>query len=236
MVTRSIRYGRQDIHFTLKRKDVSTLSFTVHPDGKVAVIAPLQADEDLILKRVTKRACWISRQQERFTTFIPKATKWPDRTGQSIRYLGRQYRVRVVALTDSHRQPVARNRNVLEVRLRDPNREGALTGEIERWWNSMAHAVIGERYARCLALVPGIKSPGFSLRKMAKRWGSFTSSGRILLNPELLATPVDCIDYVIVHELCHVKHTNHQRAFYRMLESILPDWKRRKDRLESCEI
>lgn len=236
MVKRSIRYGRQDIPFSLKKKDVATLTFTVHPDGRVEVIAPLHADEDLILKRVTKRARWISRQQARFATFIPKTTKWPDRTGQSIRYLGRQYRIRVVALSDSHRQPVARNRNILEVRLQDPDREGAVSEEIERWWHEMARAIIGERYSRCLALVQGIASPGFSLRKMTKRWGSFTSAGRILLNPELLATPVDCIDYVIVHELCHVKHPNHQRAFYRMLESILPDWKRRKDRLEGCEI
>lgn len=231
----SIRYGRQEIQFTLIRRDVKALSVTVHPDGKVAVIAPFHAEEDKVLNRVAKRARWINRQQARFGLFLPKIGKRPEHTGQSIRYLGRQYRVRVVALETSHRKTVARNRNVLEVRLQDPKLAGALGCEIDRWWHLMANAVIAERFQRCLALIPGIKRPGFSLRKMQKRWGSYTPSGRILLNTELLAAPVDCIDYVIIHELCHVKHPNHQRAFYRLLETVLPDWKRRKERLENCE-
>jgi len=144
--------------------------------------------------------------------------------------------VRVTTLTDAHRKPVTRNRNVLEVRLKDPNQKGALRSELDLWWHHMARELISERFDRCAQMVPGIKSPGFTLRRMTKRWGSFTAKGRILLNPELLATPVDCIDYVIIHELCHVKHPHHQRAFYRMLDSVLPDWKRRKERLENCEV
>lgn len=233
---RSLRYGKQDIIFSLKRKDGATLSITVQPDGGVKVVAPMGADEDEVLKRLAKRARWITRQQERFSLYLPKLSRRPERTGQSIRFLGRQYRVRVVQLADSHRKTVARNRNVLEVRLSDPRDEGSLGCEIDRWWQAEAHGVIGERFERCLSLVPSIDSPGFSLRKMTKRWGSFTASGRILLNPVLLAAPVDCIDYVIVHELCHVKHPNHQRGFYHLLETVLPDWKRRKERLENCEI
>ncbi len=79
--------------------------------------------------------------------------------------------------------------------------------------------MIAERFERYLKLIPGIQP-----------------SGRILLNPELLVTPVDCMDHVIIHELCRVKHPNHQRAFYRLLETVLPDRKRSKERLENCEI
>jgi predicted metal-dependent hydrolase len=71
---------------------------------------------------------------------------------------------------------------------------------------------------------------------MPKRWGSCTAQGQILLNPELIKAPGPCIEYVIVHELCHLKHPNHNAAFFRMLDAILPDWQSRKQRLEQTEI
>lgn len=231
-----IQYGKRHIHFILRRKDVSTLTLTVSPEGEVTIVAPIHANEELILRRVIKRGSWIVRQQERFASFLPKPRRRVERTGQSIRYMGRQYRLRTVELLGSHRRTVTRNRSTLEVRLLDPSEEGALEREVDRWWQGMAKEVLAERFMRCLALFPRISSPGFSLRRMSKRWGSFTSTGRILLNPELLAAPVDCIDYVIIHELCHVKYPHHQKDFYQMLGTVLPDWKKRKERLERCEI
>ena len=67
---------------------------------------------------------------------------------------------------------------------------------------------------------------------MKRRWGSCGPSGRILLNPDLVIAPVDCIDYVVVHELCHLKHGYHDRAFYRLLSTVMPDWRRRRERLD----
>jgi hypothetical protein len=63
---------------------------------------------------------------------------------------------------------------------------------------------------------------------MAKRWGSYTPSGRISLNPELVKVPTECIDCVILHELCHVKHRSHDRHFYKLLHRVAPDWLRLK--------
>ena len=71
-----------------------------------------------------------------------------------------------------------------------------------------------------------------SLVQMAKRWGSCSRAGRILLNPELVTAPKDCIDYVIVHELCHLKEHNHSPAYYRLLDRVMPSWQERKRRLD----
>ena len=67
---------------------------------------------------------------------------------------------------------------------------------------------------------------------MAKRWGSHSPSGKVILNPDLIRAPVECIDYVITHELCHTEHKHHGREFFDLLERIMPDWEKRKARLE----
>ena len=74
--------------------------------------------------------------------------------------------------------------------------------------------------------------PQLSYRWMKKRWGSCDKNGKIHLNLELIKTPKKCIEYVMVHELCHLKYLNHSNAFYTLLEKLYPDWKPTKDRLE----
>ena len=77
-----------------------------------------------------------------------------------------------------------------------------------------------------------VKQPSLQLYRMDKRWGSYTPAGKVLLNPELVKHPVYCIDYVIIHELCHIKHPNHSKNFYDLLNKVLPDWQKRKHKLE----
>lgn len=80
----------------------------------------------------------------------------------------------------------------------------------------------------------GIGRPKLMVCAMTKRWGSHTASGRVILNSALIAAPRDCIDYVIVHELCHVVEPNHSPRFWSLLRRYMPDWERRKERLERC--
>lgn len=83
-------------------------------------------------------------------------------------------------------------------------------------------------FAGCTALAErhDITADGFDVRKMTNRWGSCTAAGRILLNPDLIVAPLPCIEYVVVHELAHLKHHNHGPNFYRLLAAMVPDWER----------
>jgi predicted metal-dependent hydrolase len=96
--------------------------------------------------------------------------------------------------------------------------------------------VFGEIFAECSGRAErhGIQPEGFKIRKMTNRWGSCTSEGHILLNIDLIVAPVNCIEYVIVHELCHLKEHNHSKKFYMLLSAMMPDWERRRERLNRC--
>jgi predicted metal-dependent hydrolase len=105
---------------------------------------------------------------------------------------------------------------------------------LDRWFRLRAKEQFERRLKRwetwCLAR--GIKVPELRLRKMAKRWGSSHSNGRIYLNSDLVRAPSACIDYVIAHEICHLKFPRHDQAFYGLLTQVCPNWRMVKERLE----
>ncbi len=108
---------------------------------------------------------------------------------------------------------------------------------VDAWYREKANRVFEERFFECLKHVIskiGIEHNGrFSLRAMKTRWWSCSKKHLITLNPELIGAPKECIDYVIVHELCHVAEHNHGKEFYRLMDKAMPDWEIRKDKLET---
>ncbi|QQS58754.1 DUF45 domain-containing protein [Candidatus Peregrinibacteria bacterium] len=103
---------------------------------------------------------------------------------------------------------------------------------IESWYEKRAKLIFFERYRQMLKKFDYDFAPELALRKMPKRWGSFLSKKKVLLNPELVKASKECIDYVITHELCHMKYQNHSKEYYRFLTSKCPNWKSIKDQLE----
>jgi predicted metal-dependent hydrolase len=102
------------------------------------------------------------------------------------------------------------------------------------WYRSRAEAVLFERLASLAHRLPWLKaSPPASLRAMKVQWGSCSPAGRVLLNPELIRAPGECIDYVLLHELCHLKEHNHGPRFHRLLDRHMPEWRRIKTRLDA---
>jgi len=97
-----------------------------------------------------------------------------------------------------------------------------------------AERTLGDRVDQCLpiALALGIPAPRVSFRMMKRRWGSCSRDGRVVLNVRLVQTPPECMDYVIMHELCHLRYHNHGRAFKALLARGLPDWKQRREILK----
>ena len=225
-------YGKKKVAYSVSRRERSTLEISVYPDCSVEVVAPLDASDEAIASRVKRRLKWIIRQQRGFENFYPKPTPREYISGESWLYQGRQYRLKVIEKEGPPK--VALRRPVLAVET--PNRQDRTTikNELDKWYRKRAQERFEIRYEVCSkeVLAYGIDAPTMHLQRMAKRWGSYSPSGRILLNPELVKAPTECIDYVILHELCHVKYRGHDKQFYQLLKRIVPDWLRLKYRLE----
>jgi predicted metal-dependent hydrolase len=109
---------------------------------------------------------------------------------------------------------------------------------VRHWYRAKARELLAKKCGQWYERLKSLKLPELypTLRAMKTRWGSCTTAGKILLNPELVKMPVQCIDYVIVHELCHLKILRHSPEFYRLLSRYLPDWRARKERLDRIRL
>lgn len=229
-------YGDESIPFdVLERSARKTLGIEVHPDGRVLVLAPVGCDDATIAEKVQRRANWISRQRLMFSRYERYEAPRQFLSGESHRYLGRQYRLRVLPNNpDATKDRVKLTRG--EMLVLGP---GALPPEkvktlLHRWY--LAHSreiydlVLGEMFAAFER--KGFQKPRVSVREMRSRWGSLSPGGQMTLNSRLVQAPRPCIEYVIVHELCHLARRDHSPEFFSMLGQVMPDWQARKQRLE----
>ncbi len=122
-----------------------------------------------------------------------------------------------------------------EIETTDPEDKGKIKKLLKDWYRNHARSIVAGRFQMCFDAVSFLKPPlpDLKFKKMNKRWGSFSKSGSVIINPEIIKTPLKCIDYVLIHELCHLKFSRHDDKFYRLLGRIIPDWERRKKQLES---
>lgn len=228
----SVVYGGNRIDFRVVRRRRQTLEIAVEPDASVVVAAPFDAPVEAIAEKVRKRAAWIRRQQRFFSQFMPRTPERRYVAGETHLYLGRQYRLKVVL---DGRPRVEVTRGFIIVHTRERDRPEVTRRLVERWYHRQARARFAERLEASLARFPdpeAFRPNGLIVRRIAKRWGSLSPAGRLLLNRRLIEAPVDTIDYVIAHELCHMAEPHHGPAFYRLLDRVMPDWAGRKVRLE----
>lgn len=227
-----IEYGSVVMEYAVEYRARKTLGICVHPDGSVEVKAPMEAPVEQIRKHVHRRAPWIYKQQRYFSSFGIHTPERKYVSGESHLYLGRQYMLRVV---DSERNEVHYKGNILEVECR---RRKDVRSLLMAWYRKRAEIKFEEYAGPLIARFNRyqVKPSAIKLKEMATRWGSCTATGQILLNPRLVCAPRICIEYVIIHELCHLVHRNHTKNFYELLTQEMPDWKKWKMKLERLMI
>jgi predicted metal-dependent hydrolase len=226
-----VPYGSKDITFALEYSHRKTLAIEVHPDSSIIVKAPTDATRESIESKIIHRAAWIARQQRQFSKYAPPLPAPECVSGEGYRYLGRQYRLKLI---ESEQENIRLWQGRLEVHTSQPFDREHVETTISNWYRDRALTIFSERYQYCtkLVLAYGIEHHNkIAVRTMSKRWGSCTPMGKIFLNPLLISASKDCIDYVIIHELCHLRFPNHSSSFYRLLTSILPDWIDRQQKL-----
>jgi predicted metal-dependent hydrolase len=224
-------YGSESINFSLSFSPRRRLSITVEPHGAVAVKAPAEATLKTVLDHVRKKAGWIIRQRDQFAAFGPAMPPKRYVSGETHPYLGRQYRLRITQGGSPSVKLVGR---FFEIVTSDKSDAVTVRKQLDAWYRRRATTVFGDYLERFLtsSYFRKLTTPKWSIRRMKRRWGSCTKDGAILLNPSLIQASPQCIEYVVVHELCHLIHHRHDAAFFRLLDRMLPDWRRRKRLLE----
>lgn len=225
----SLVFGSREIFYELSYQERKTLGIRVYPDCRVKVIAPYDTTEEKLKTKLREKAPWIIKQQLEFLSYHPLTPPRKYVNGETHLYLGRQYKLRIEKATTNE---VKLFRGRLLVLIRDNTSAKNLLTE---WYREKATAHFEETLKKILPLFVKYKiaQPELQIRQMPTRWGSCTPKGKVILNPELIKAPKGSIEYVIIHELCHLIHHNHTRSFYDLQETIMPDWKKWKERLEN---
>lgn len=229
----SVAYGSQTIEFELRRSSRKTLTIHVHPDMNVEVVAPENAEIDKINEKVRKWAKWIKKQQIFFEQFHPRTLQRQYVSGENHHYLGQQLRLKIKRDIVNEIKVAGK---FIFVSSHYPNKQKLTKQLTEDWFKARAQHEFRERLALCIEKFsnPEKFTPrGLIIRQLSNRWGSMTSEKRLVLNTRLIHAPLACIDYVIIHELCHIEHPNHGAQFWRFLTTVLPDWQKRKNQLDS---
>lgn len=233
----TLRYGDELIGYeVVRRPGRRTLGIEVHPDGRVLALVPSNCQASVVEEKLRLRSGWISRQLALFSQYERGAAQPHYVSGESHRYLGRQYRLRVVPdYSDSGSDRVRLLRGELLVAGPGKLPPVRVKELLRRWYLQRAREVFADVLDACFHLWArrGYEPPRIVVRDMRSRWGSLSPAGQMTLNSRLVQAPRRCIEYVIVHELCHLMHRNHGPAFIKLLGSVMPDWPARKERLES---
>ena len=155
-------------------------------------------------------------------------------SGESYRFLGRQYLLKIEIGIVEH---VRLTRACIIVQAHDGYDKKRIAALLENWYGGHAERVFTMLLKECYRRVEplGIPFPQLSIRLMKTKWGSCTSKGRVTLNLKLIQAPLPLIRYVILHELCHLKELNHSPRFWQLLERVLPNWQALRAELNHYE-
>jgi len=238
--TRSLQVDDLQVEVTVRR--VRRMNLGVHPpDGRVRLSIPARTSDRAIVRFVRESRDWIERHRERIRQEELEAARRPrppvrvGADGEVWSFFGRPLQLTVRA--DPGRPRAAEGPgSTLEVRVPDPSDGAAVLRAIERWQRRELRAAARPLLDAWCARV-GVRHDFLGLRRMTTRWGSCVPSrGRIWLNLALLDRAPDLLEYVVVHEVVHLREASHGPRFRALMDAHLPDWRERRQRLDGAAV
>lgn len=227
-------YGDEWVPFSRRasKSSAQKVVIKVKPDCTVEVLAPAESSDQEVLKAVRKRGRWVYEQLRDFRQQLEHITPRNYVSGESHYYLGKQYVLKVEVNPQLPRSAkLLRGQIQVSVRENEPER---VKLALEEFYKARAKELFQKRLSAVLEQALWVEQrPPIRVQTMQTQWGSCSPKGRITLNPLLVKAPRECIDYVILHELCHIAEHNHSARFYRLMGQVMPNWEAVKQRLDS---
>lgn len=238
--TEYIQYGKRKIVFGIERSNRrKTVGIYVGPERGVIVRCPQFLRFDKILEIVRKRAQWIIEKQEVVKNHSQLNSVKEFVSGESFPYLGRQYRLKVrkTSFENEQKCKLINGRFLVEIdkQLDGKRVKGIVKKALVNWYAERAHEKIPHRvklYSRQI----GTRPERVEIKDYRRQWGSCSHNGVIRFNWKIIMAPVTILDYVVVHELCHLIYSNHSAQFWQKVQTIIPDCKNRRDKLREYSL
>lgn len=222
--------GSRSYQYLHLEEDRKSMRLSVAPNLAITLVCPIAYSREKIAAFLKRKWLWIEKQLQYFKTMIKQESEQDYVSGSNLKYLGKNYMIKVF---QSDLDIVKLEKNQINIyTTKEPRDQDNNKILLENWLDHRTLVVFDQRFkAMCKKYQIKI-IPELAIRKMSKRWGSCLTSHKIILNPTLILKSKECIDYVITHELCHLEHKNHDKKFFGLLESRIPNWKIIKTKLE----
>src|SRR5579863_5337875 len=217
------------------RKDIRNLHLGVYPpNGRVRVAAPLKVINDAVRLAVIGKLGWIKRQQARFEG-QHRQSKRDMISGESHYFLGQRYRLRVFS-HEGAAKVFVRNKSTIELHVRPESEADHRIQVLQRWYRRQLKDLIPPMIERWEETI-GAKVAAWGVKKMKTKWGSCnTEASRIWLNLELAKKPIQCLEYIVVHEMVHLLERHHNDRFTKLMDSAMPQWRLRRAELNRAPL
>lgn len=217
------------------RKAIKNLHLGVYPPrGRVRVAAPLAVNDDAVRLAVISRLGWIKRQRAKFEA-QPRQSRREMINSESHYFLGRRYRLNVIE-QNSAGKVVLRNKTIIDLYVRPGVDAEKREKVLQRWYRGQLKVLVPsllEKWQQTL----GVEVADWGIKKMKTKWGGCNvEARRIWLNLELAKTPVQCLEYIIVHELVHLLERHHNDRFTTHMDKFMPQWSLLRDMLNKSPL
>ena len=228
-----VNCGESIIEFKLERKNVKNINLNIKVNGDIVVSANDEVAEEYIKNFVVRKANWITNNLKYYKSHKQEDSEKKELvSGESLRYLGRQYRLKVI---EDEEEFVKYFRGYIYLYVKDKNNYNRKEELLDTWYDNRCKKIFNDLYNETYPIISKYDIPevNINVRKMKTRWGScIRSKNTIILNKDLIKAPKYCIKYVILHELIHFIYNDHNKEFYDFLYIFMPDWKECKKILD----
>lgn len=235
MTTKTDQIEVCGIPVEIVRKDIKNLHLGVYPpNGRVRVAVPLRIDDETVRLAIISRLGWIHRKQSAFEQ-QDRQSEREMVTGESHYFQGRRYRLDII----EHNGPPAvtiRKNAMLELRVSPGTSRDKREAVLHRWYRQKLREQIPQLIAKWEPLI-GVSVGEWGIKKMKTRWGTCNRDARrIWLNLELAKKPVECLEYIIVHEMLHLIERYHNERFKELMDRLIPKWRSRRKELNDSAL
>lgn len=225
-----LEYNNSTIEFIIEYKKRKTVEIKIDLDTTVRVSAPKGANEEDVIDIIKSKLPMISKKLKSLMETPTGAKEKEYKCGEKFLYLGTEYPIQIIIDENVEKNKVSFEQNIFFITIKNCG-EAAIKSTMENFYKKECNKIIQKRisyYQKYFNIKPKV----IRIEESSKKWGSCNSNRNIDFNWRLAMAPIEIIDYIVVHEMCHMVHMNHSKSFWRLVGKIIPDYKKRSEWLQ----